>query len=547
MTHSIRIENLTVGYGAGSLVLNHLDLKLMGPSVTTIVGASGAGKSTLFRCLVGTLQPQDGTIYFGDQQVVSPSHTDYAALRQESAIIWQDGGLVDRLPAIVNVLCGDLNRQNPFMATLRRFDSQSMDRAWELLEHFHLGDKWRRPVRELSGGERQRVAICRAFFRDAPVVLADEPVASLDPELAEQVMEELVHLATSQDKLLILTLHQLALARTCSHRIIGLKDGSLAFDLASQDFDSKAIEELYTRPTSNKFFPGAKDRLSQPGMPETNPVPSPPQIHRWPNWSPIQLGLGLLALGGVSYAIQATEVSPSAFVRGVPQVFDFLSRLFPPEFEMEAQEWSWAGDRTVHLPRALRITWETILMAVVGTLGGIFLASPISILAARNTSPHPIIYWCSRFILNANRAIPDIIYALVMVAAVGLGPFAGVLALTLASMGSIAKVFAEVIESVAHRPVESLRVTGASWWMVFRYAILPQSLPVMASYGLLYFEHNLRSATILGLVGAGGVGFLINEYYQMFQYSKLSSAILLIILAVTIVDRVSDAIRKKLL
>ncbi|MCD8534362.1 MAG: phosphonate ABC transporter, permease protein PhnE, partial [Verrucomicrobia bacterium] len=313
-----------------------------------------------------------------------------------------------------------------------------------------------------------------------------------------------VHLATSQDKLLILTLHQLALARSFSHRIIGLKDGSLAFDLASQDFDSKAIEELYTRPTTNKFFPGAQDRLSQPGVPETNPVPSPPQIHRWPNWSPIQLGLGLLALGGVSYAIQATEVSPSAFVRGVPQVFDFLARLFPPEFEMEAQEWSWAGDRTVHLPRALRITWETILMAVVGTLGGIFLASPISILAARNTSPHPIIYWCSRFILNANRAIPDIIYALVMVAAVGLGPFAGVLALTLASMGSIAKVFAEVIESVAQRPVESLRVTGASWWMVFRYAILPQSLPVMASYGLLYFEHNLRSATILGLVGAGG-------------------------------------------
>lgn len=190
---------------------------------------------------------------------------------------------------------------------------------------------------------------------------------------------------------------------------------------------------------------------------------------------------------------------------------------------------------------------ETIQMALIGTTGAIFLSIPFALLAARNVSPYPIVYQTTRLLLNANRAVPELIYALIMVAAVGLGPFPGVMALMIGSIGSMGKLFAESIEAIDPTQVAAVRATGASQLQVFNYSVLPQAFPMMASYSLLLFESNVRAATILGYVGAGGIGLILQKYYALFQYQRLMGAVLGIIIFVTLIDRASDYIRKRII
>jgi phosphonate transport system permease protein len=149
-------------------------------------------------------------------------------------------------------------------------------------------------------------------------------------------------------------------------------------------------------------------------------------------------------------------------------------------------------------------------------------------------------------IMNMIRAVPEIIFALIFVSAVGLGPFGGVLALGVGAVGSLGKLYAESIEAIDPQQVLALRATGAKRLQVFRYSVVPQALPMMASYSLYIFEHNVRSATILGLVGAGGVGFVISKYIALFQFHRLMGALILIVFMVTLVDRISDRLRKKI-
>jgi phosphonate transport system permease protein len=190
---------------------------------------------------------------------------------------------------------------------------------------------------------------------------------------------------------------------------------------------------------------------------------------------------------------------------------------------------------------------ETVQMALIGSVLGIFLAAPFGLLAARNTSPHPWIYQATRMFLNANRSLPEIVYALIFVAAVGLGPFGGVLALAISSIGSIGKLYAESIEQIDPQQVLAVRATGANPLLTFFYAVIPQALPVIASYSLLLFESNIRHASILGIVGAGGIGFIIGKYMALFQYTRLMGAVILMILTVTLIDRTSDFLRKRII
>jgi phosphonate transport system permease protein len=189
---------------------------------------------------------------------------------------------------------------------------------------------------------------------------------------------------------------------------------------------------------------------------------------------------------------------------------------------------------------------ETVQMALIGTTLAVVLALPFGLLAARNTSPHRLVYQGTRLLLNANRAVPDIIFALIFVAAVGLGPFSGVLALAVGAIGFMGKLYAEAIESIDPQQVQAIRATGANRLQTFVFGAVPQALPLVAAYSLLLFETNVRSATILGIVGAGGVGFVLSKYMALFQYQRLLGALILIILAVTLIDRASDALRQRI-
>lgn len=250
-----------------------------------------------------------------------------------------------------------------------------------------------------------------------------------------------------------------------------------------------------------------------------------------------------------AWGISGTHASPSELVRGIPNIWRFLVGLMPPQWKTE--EWaahigSWEI-ATIAMPEIVFAIVETIQMAIIGTTIAIFLSLPFGVLAARNTSPNRPVYQFTRFLLNANRAVPDIIIALIFVSAVGLGPFSGVLALAVGSIGFMAKLYAEAIESIDPQQVQAISATGANRAQTFVYGVVPQALPLVASYSLLLFETNVRSATILGIVGAGGVGFVLSKYMALFQYQQLMGALVLIIVMVTIIDRISDALRRRII
>jgi len=279
-----------------------------------------------------------------------------------------------------------------------------------------------------------------------------------------------------------------------------------------------------------------------------------------PRLNPKIVLIGVLVFGAYYWGISGTQASPRELINGLPNIWHFIERLFPPEFDTQRQTLQTPamsifglsiprlGLGSVHFsyPTIINYVVQTIQMAIIGTTLSIFLAAPLAVLAARNVS-HPLVYLTTRLFLNANRAIPEIIFALIFVAAVGLGPFGGVLALGVGSIGFMSKVYAEAIEAIDPQQVLAVRATGANRLQTLVYAVFPQAMPVIASYTLLNFEHNVRSATILGIVGAGGVGFVLQKYMALFQYTHLMGALIVIILVVTVIDRISDRIRKSLI
>lgn len=275
-----------------------------------------------------------------------------------------------------------------------------------------------------------------------------------------------------------------------------------------------------------------------------------------------------IALGILSWSLSG--VGPSATNR-VTSIFDpfiamgnLIVRMLPPEFEVankQAVEISLFGREVVNssierttvevFGNTLQIGWlpiitavfETIQMAIIGTLLAVIMALPLALLAARNVSPHPALYQITRLILNFLRSIPELVYALLFVAAVGLGPFTGVMALAFGSVGSLARVFAEAIEQIDPAQVNAVRATGANGMQTFVYAVVPQAVPLFISYSIIYFESNVRHATILGYVGAGGVGFLLFKYTGTSDYDKVLGAALVLVVAVTVIDRFSNWVR----
>lgn len=269
----------------------------------------------------------------------------------------------------------------------------------------------------------------------------------------------------------------------------------------------------------------------------------------------------LLLIGLFLWGVNGTNARPAELIDGIPNIIDFIRRLFPPRFDMIAIPLALPAFAvlgitvptlgfpgvTLPFPEVMLAIVETVQMALIGTVLGVLLAAPFGLLAARNTSPHPSIYQGTRMLLNANRSLPEIVYALIFVAAVGLGPFGGVLALAIGSIGSIGKLYAEAIEQIDPQQVLAVRATGANPLLTFFYGVIPQALPVIASYSLLLFEGNIRHASILGIVGAGGIGFIIGKYMALFQYTRLMGAVILMILTVTLIDRMSDYLRKKII
>jgi phosphonate transport system permease protein len=190
--------------------------------------------------------------------------------------------------------------------------------------------------------------------------------------------------------------------------------------------------------------------------------------------------------------------------------------------------------------------WLTVQIALWGTVCAIAIAVPLGLAAARNVAP-PWVQQPVRRLLDLLRAVPDLVVGIMFIVAVGLGPLPGVLALAVNTGGVLGKLFSEAVETIDARPVEGVRATGAAPLQEIVWGVLPQVAPLWTSYALYRFESNARSATVLGLIGAGGIGQLLFESLQSFNYSETSAIVIVIIVAVTLIDLLSQAMRSRLI
>ncbi|MBT9314545.1 phosphonate ABC transporter, permease protein PhnE [Leptothoe spongobia] len=215
---------------------------------------------------------------------------------------------------------------------------------------------------------------------------------------------------------------------------------------------------------------------------------------------------------------------------GIPATFKLLNEMWPPDFS--------------RFPQWLAPIFDTLAMSIAGTAIAIGLSLPLCLLAASNTTPHPIAFYIARAVLNITRAIPELILGMVLVAAVGFGKLPGTLALGLHSVGMVGKFFAEAIELSDQAPVEAARSVGATTPQVIVHSILPQVFPRMADVTFYRWEYNFRASMVLGAVGAGGIGLEIISALRILQYQQVSALLLVVLIMVTLVDGLSNYLRK---
>ena len=238
--------------------------------------------------------------------------------------------------------------------------------------------------------------------------------------------------------------------------------------------------------------------------------------------------VAIVVLGWVAYD---TSADPVRLARGLPWMLDFFRRMLPPDLSV--------------LPSALRGALTTVEIALLGTAVAAFLALPLGFLSARNVAA-PAVYYPARAVFNFFRSVDTLVYALIFVAAVGLGPFPGVLAVIAYTTMSLSKLYSEAIEGIDRGPVDAVTATGATRLQVLRYGVLPHVLPLFLSYVLYRLETNIRAATVLGLVGAGGIGFYLQTYLRTIDYPAASTVLLVTVLMVVVVDGVSSRLRDRL-
>jgi phosphonate transport system permease protein len=227
------------------------------------------------------------------------------------------------------------------------------------------------------------------------------------------------------------------------------------------------------------------------------------------------------------------QVDPLRLVSGLPRLAHWLAEAWPPQCD--------------DLPLILQRTAETIAMAALGTTIATVLAVPTAILASRNITPAPLVYVPVRWFLNLLRGIDSFVFALLFVAAVGLGPFAGMLGIGLHTWGSAAKLIADQIETIQLDPLRAVETTGAARVTAIVYALLPDIAPIVLSTTLFWWEFNVRASTVLGVVGAGGIGQELKNSMDLLDFPRLFTIIAVILIVVTAIDQVSGWLRAKMI
>ncbi len=258
----------------------------------------------------------------------------------------------------------------------------------------------------------------------------------------------------------------------------------------------------------------------------------PNGYRRWPLRTVLPIGFLFLLLGG---SLIDLNISPKLFWEGIPHFFNLAGEMFPPNWEV-----FWRG----------KILWsilETLAMAFVGTFLGAMGAFFFGLFGANNVSPSKMVREIAKRLLAAERSIPPLIYILLLVAVIGLGPFAGMIVIALGTIGMLGKLFAEAMETIDPKPLESLESAGATKLQVIRFAVLPQVIPSLIANTLYRFDINLRVALFLGVVGGGGIGVDLQMAMSLFRYADALAITVVTLIVIWMAERMSDYFRRKVI
>lgn len=493
-----------------------------------LTGASGGGKTTLLRVLEGSLTPATGAIRRNGRV----------------ALIYQDLRLVAERTVLENICSGAFGELGPF-GGLIRFPRHVRTRAEELQRDLGLARLSGRKVGSLSGGQRQRVAIARALIAHPRALLADEPLASLDRPNARRTLDLLACLQKKYGFALVLSTHAPDLIPGFFTRRLVVTDGHLA-ETPPDEIEEPIVmrpEICIPMPATESLEgtrlraddPAAEDLLAggmpAPGAQDRSLAPESP----WSRTARRALATAVL-LALLAWSVRALEMRGASFSGAFSGLAAFLASLIPA---------SWGDAAQLPYARLAKSLLQTLQMALLGTAFGLVVSLPLAIVAARQMSPR----WVRapvRLFLNGIRTIPAIFWALLFVAFVGLGPVAGVFALAAYSMGYLTKFFYEALEDTDARPASALHALGASRVQAFAAAILPAARPALLGACLFVFEYNIRSASVLGVVGAGGIGQDLMYYIEWRQFPAAATGLLMILAVVVVLDTLSHYWRRRL-
>lgn len=243
----LQVKNLTKIYDGKVLALDNVSFEVPSGQFLAIIGLSGSGKSTLLRCINRLVEPTSGQILWNGVDITAASPEELRRIRRKIGMIFQHFNLVHRSKVITNVLAGRLGYVNPAWSLINRFPKEDVGKALRQLERVGIADKAYNRADELSGGQQQRVGVARALVQDPEMILADEPVASLDPVLAHSIMKYLEQINKEDGITVLCSLHFLDLVHRYADRVIALNEGRLVFEGLPQEIDDQKFKEIYGR------------------------------------------------------------------------------------------------------------------------------------------------------------------------------------------------------------------------------------------------------------------------------------------------------------
>ncbi len=241
----LKVEHLTKIYEGGVLALEDVSFEVPPGQFLAVIGLSGSGKSTLLRCINRLIEPTDGRITWNGEDITNASQEDLRRIRRRMGMVFQHFNLVERSKVLTNVLSGRLGYTNPAMSLVNRFSKDDIERAYAQLDRVGLREKANNRADELSGGQQQRVGIARAMIQSPELILADEPVASLDPVLAHSIMQYLETINEEDDVTVLCSLHFLELVHRYADKAIALNEGKLVFEGPPSEIDDEKFKEIY--------------------------------------------------------------------------------------------------------------------------------------------------------------------------------------------------------------------------------------------------------------------------------------------------------------